>query len=287
MRCLGRAFQTAITKQFLDAAWGHLHVLDVKQNVCAQLDALAEGAVVALAPGRYRWSGKLRKARGLHVVGLHGAIIKGRVQLAEGSSGTFSGVGFENDDSGAIRLQAAHWTFQNCKLECSDADGAALTAVSSKALLSNCRLLGSDTGLTTRPCWIGILAKGSACVEAIDCQIGPCVHRGAVALDQAELLIQSCKMSDCEELGLRLNCRASLIVRDTEMSDGGVVVHAGANCIGSLLIQNCRIRSFQTIWTGASRPQHLSWIDNVVLDVEQDGNTADDCKDMGDVEALL
>lgn len=240
----------------MEAAARRLPVVNSSDNICKELELYADGSTVVLLPGKHRWSGRLNIRR-LRVFGLPGAIIRGRVQLAEGSSGAFYDVDFTSGDGSAVRVQGASWSFHNCSVECTDQDASAVTVISAQVLLRGCSVRGVDSGLIPKPCWIGVLVKGSAAVRAVSCRVGPCVQRGAVAIDAAELCLSNCHVQGCEEIGLRLDGNASLAADGTELEGGGVALHAGIACTGSLEMRNCRIVNFKALWGGDSRPLDL------------------------------
>jgi len=257
LRQLSRGMRCTVSKQLIQAALNLLPLITAGDNLCKRLDELVDGAVVVLGKGRHRWSGKLRIRR-LRVFGVPGARIRGRVQLADGSSGTFMDVSFENVEAGVMRIQEARWTFRDCNFECSDPDASAITAVSSQLLLHKCTVTGCDSGLISRPCWIGLLAKGASAVIVQQSHIGPCVGRGLVAIEQAELFLTDSSVEGCEEIGLRLDGRAQITARSSRMFCGGLALHVGSSCTGALTLQHCHINDFEALWGGAGyRPPTL------------------------------
>lgn len=279
LRCICQDLKQVLAEEFLAEALRRLPILDTTEgdeSLRARFAALVDGATVILPPGRHRWSGKLYTSR-LRIFGLPGAKIRGKVLLAEGSSGSFWDVQFENEDAGAVRLQSACWQFHNCSFECSDPDSGALTAVSSLVLLRECTLFGTDTGLITRPCWIGILAKGATDLQAAGCRVGPCVQRGVVAIDDAELSLSSCRIESCEEIALRINGGARLSAQKSELVGGGVALHVGSTCTGSLELHQYRITAFEALW-GANdkRPLHLDMATTDVCDIGRGCGGLDD-----------
>lgn len=276
LRRLSAAACRAISKGLMEAAARRLPVVNSSDNICKELELYADGSTVVLLPGRHRWSGRLTLRR-LRVFGLPGATIRGRVQLAEGSSGAFYDVDFTSGDGSAVRVQGASWSFHNCSVECTDQDASAVTVMSAQVLLRDCSVRGVDSGLIPKPCWIGVLVKGSAAVRAVSCRVGPCVQRGAVAIDAAELCLSNCHVHGCEEIGLRLDGSASLAADGTELEGGGVALHAGIACTGSLEMRNCRIVNFKALWGGDSRPLDLDLETTTVASLGENKLPDDDC----------
>jgi len=257
LRRLSRGTAEAVTDQLLKAAEARMMtVIPAGENLCSVLGTFAHGATVVLAPGWHRWEGKLH-AEQISIFGLPGALIKGRVQLAEGSTGSIYDVSFRSEDGGNMRLQDASWSLHGCTLECSDSDVAALTATSSKLALHRCRLMGIETQTALRPCWMGLLAKGARSISTNDCVIGPYVQRGVVAVDDAVVHVSGGRIQGCEEIGLRLNGHAHVVGQQVQLINGGMALHVGASCTGSLELHGCHIESFRTLFGGNFRPPIL------------------------------
>eukprot|EP00403_Amphidinium_massartii_P002097 CAMPEP_0178377208 /NCGR_PEP_ID=MMETSP0689_2-20121128/3802_1 /TAXON_ID=160604 /ORGANISM="Amphidinium massartii, Strain CS-259" /LENGTH=331 /DNA_ID=CAMNT_0019997259 /DNA_START=1 /DNA_END=993 /DNA_ORIENTATION=- len=266
LRRLSRTLCRALSDQLLHAALVQLPVLPAGEGLCRKLSGLADGAVVVLAKGRHRWSGKLTHTRRLRVFGVPGAVIVGRVALAAGSSGSFYDVGFVSTDGGAIRIQAAAWSLYRCSIACTDSDASALTLVSSEMVMHQCNV---NTEVLRKACWVGLLVRGSAHAKLTDTQVGPYVQRGVVAVNEAECTMLGCRIDGCEEIGLRLDGSARVLLKDTYLSGAGVALQGSdaSSTSGHLELRNCRITSFSSLWGGYYRPQHLVMMDNVIEDV--------------------
>lgn len=256
LRRLSRGMLLAITAHLLNCSTSQFSLLPAGENVCKLLEMFADGATVVLAPGWHRWAGKLY-AKGISIFGLPGTRVRGRVQLAEGFSGSFFDVSFHSGDGGNVRLQDASWAFHGCILECSDTDASAMTVASSNLAMDRCKVRGVETGFLVKPCWIGLLAKGKSNLSLHRCHIGPFVQRAIVAIDDATLSLVGGCIEGCEEIGLRLNGQAHVDAKGTKLMCGGMALYVGSACNGSLELQRCQIESFRTLWGGDFRPPRL------------------------------
>jgi len=269
LRRLSSGTAEAVTDQMLKAANSRMNTIIPSrdgENLCSMLGSYSDGATVVLAPGLHHWSGKLHAER-ISIFGLPGATIKGRVQLAEGSSGSIYDIDFRSEDGGNVRLQDASWSLHGCTLECGDSDVAAVTATSSKLALHRCRLMGIETETARRPCWMGLLAKGASSVSAKDCTIGPHVQRGIVAVDDAVVHLTGGCIQGCEEIGLRLNGHAHFVGQQAELINGGMALHIGPSCTGSLELHGCHVDSFRTLGSGNFRPPTLDMQNTQVTNI--------------------
>mmetsp|Transcript_34397 Transcript_34397/g.67768 ORF Transcript_34397/g.67768 Transcript_34397/m.67768 type:complete len:335 (+) Transcript_34397:73-1077(+) len=253
LRCISRGTAEAVTNHLLKAAATRMMtVIPAGQNLCSVLKQFVHGATVVLAPGRHRWVGKLH-ANQIRIFGLPGANIQDRVQLAEGSSGSIYDVSFRSEDGCNIRLQDASWSLHGCTVECGDPDVAALTATSSKLALHHCIVMGIETATALRSCWMGLLAKGASSIFTNECIIGPLVQRGVVATDNAVVHVNGGRIQGCDEIGLRLSGDAHVVGQQVELINGGMALHVGASCTGSLELHESRIESFRTLCGGDFR----------------------------------
>eukprot|EP00928_Gymnodinium_smaydae_P061066 TRINITY_DN4511_c1_g1_i1.p1 TRINITY_DN4511_c1_g1~~TRINITY_DN4511_c1_g1_i1.p1 ORF type:complete len:326 (-),score=52.59 TRINITY_DN4511_c1_g1_i1:126-1103(-) len=280
LRQLSRRFKRSITNDVQKAALDFLYVLEASENLCSRLDLLADGACVVLAPGRHRWVGKCRGKR-LRIFGLPGAMLRGRVHLVEGSSGTFYDVKFENKEAGAVRAKQAAWKFDGCDIECVDQDAFALLSLSSKIILNDCRLTGSDGGNGVKTCWIAIAAKGDSDVSAARCKIGPGVRRGVVVTEQANLSLSGCEFRSCEEIAVRFNDNADVLVNGTRFDGGCIAFHVGNACTGSFALRDCSVSNFHFLWGSEYQPALFEAANTKFVDC---GDSQ--CKDVNDLFSL-
>jgi len=256
LRRLNRGVRETLSESLIKAALSRMPLLRVTENLCKQLEALVDGATAVLPAGKHRWSGKLRYCRRLRIYGMPGTKITGRVQLAKDSSGTFSDIEFSSGDGGSVRIQDAIWSLERCSIQCMDPDASGVTSVSSRVTLQRCSI---NCEHQVKSCWVGVLAKGSSAATVEACNIGPHVMRGAVAIDEAELVINGSCINGCEEIGLRLNGCARVSAKSSEFEGAGAALQVGpssAEC-GKLDMENCRMASFEMLWGGSYRPSKL------------------------------
>jgi len=75
-----------------------------------------------------------------------------------------------------------------------------------------------------------------------------------VVVDDAVVHLNGGRIQGCEEIGLRLSGHAHVVGQQVELINGGMALHVGASCTGSLELHGCHIESFRALSGGNFKP---------------------------------